>query len=352
MATGMYERERELTAAITPAVERRCPVSRCSPSSSWPRSLLRLRRPPRGRRPRALRARDAAARRLPRRLHDRRLVARARAAAPPARSTSAAPSGGTVQAARRRARSAFAGRCSRPPTTPSIVVGRTATELEIPVGEIVRGNLIDEGSERMSQEIIEGIRTIEREKGIETGTLVAALEDALLAAYKKTPGASRHAEVELDDEGEFRVFSIEIPGDLEERLVDEARERAIDELERIEEETGEKQHTLVIDDELELDWSQVPEDLMDRERRDAGRLRAHRRDDRQAGHPAAHPRGRARDDVRRVHRPAGRGRDRHRPAGRRPQQRARRPRARSRRCCRAPSRSTASATSRARASRP
>ena len=74
----------------------------------------------------------------------------------------------------------------------------------------------------MSQEIMEGIRTIEREKGIETGTLVAALEDALLAAYKKTPGASRHAEVILDDEGEFRVFSIEIPSDLEERLVEVA----------------------------------------------------------------------------------------------------------------------------------
>ena len=102
----------------------------------------------------------------------------------------------------------------------------------------------------MSQEIMEGIRTIEREKGIETGTLVAALEDALLAAYKKTPGASRHAEVILDDEGEFRVFSIEIPGDLEERLVEEAREAAIDELERIEEETGERQHTLVNDVDL------------------------------------------------------------------------------------------------------
>ena len=63
----------------------------------------------------------------------------------------------------------------------------------------------------MTQEIMEGIRTIEREKGIEAGTLVAALEDALLAAYKKTPGASRHAEVILDEEGDFRVFSIEIP---------------------------------------------------------------------------------------------------------------------------------------------
>jgi len=54
----------------------------------------------------------------------------------------------------------------------------------------------------MSQEIIEAVREIEREKGIETGTLVAALEDALLAAYKKTPGAARHATVELDDAGD------------------------------------------------------------------------------------------------------------------------------------------------------
>ena len=114
----------------------------------------------------------------------------------------------------------------------------------------------------MSQEIIEGIRTIEREKGIEAGTLVAALEDALLAAYKKTPGAARHATVELDDDGEFKVFALDIPSDLEARLLEEARERAIDELERIEEETGEKQHTLVVDDELDLDWEQVPDCLL------------------------------------------------------------------------------------------
>ena len=117
----------------------------------------------------------------------------------------------------------------------------------------------------MSQEIVDAVREIEREKGIESGTLVAALEDALLAAYKKTPGASRHATVELDDRGDFRVFSIEIPADLEERLLDEARERALDELERIEEETGEKNHTLLSDDDLEIDWSEVPDDLIKRE---------------------------------------------------------------------------------------
>ncbi|HEY8104196.1 MAG TPA: transcription termination factor NusA [Gaiellaceae bacterium] len=112
----------------------------------------------------------------------------------------------------------------------------------------------------MSQEIIEHIRGLEREKGIEENTVVQALEDALLAAYKKTPGAARHAVVELDDEGEFRVHSIEIPGDLEERLLDEAMEAKIEELERLEEETGEKQHTLINQDELELDWDQVPEE--------------------------------------------------------------------------------------------
>src|SRR5438128_696175 len=37
--------------------------------------------------------------------------------------------------------------------------------------------------------------------------------------------------------------------------------------------------------------------------RDAGQLRPDRRADGEAGHPAADPRGRARDDVRRVHRP-------------------------------------------------
>ena len=111
----------------------------------------------------------------------------------------------------------------------------------------------------MTREIIEAVQTIEREKGIDEGTLVHALEDALLAAYKKTPGATRHATVELDaGSGDFRVFSIEIPGDLEEKLVEEARERAIEDLEAQEAETGERSHHLITDDELDLDWSQVP----------------------------------------------------------------------------------------------
>ena len=112
----------------------------------------------------------------------------------------------------------------------------------------------------MTQEIIDAVREIEREKGIESGTLIDALQDGLLAAYKKTPGAARHAVVELDDAGDFRVYAVQLPADIEERLLDEARERALEELERLEQENGERSHVLLNDDDLEIDWSDVPEE--------------------------------------------------------------------------------------------
>jgi N utilization substance protein A len=117
----------------------------------------------------------------------------------------------------------------------------------------------------MSREIIELVHELERDRGIEGDTLIAALEDALLAAYKKTPGASRHAVVELDrQEGDFRVFSIELPLDIEERLLEEARERVLTELEQAEAENGERSHVLVTDEDLDIDWSDVPDDQVKR----------------------------------------------------------------------------------------
>jgi len=117
----------------------------------------------------------------------------------------------------------------------------------------------------MSREIIELVHELERDRGIEGDTLIEALEDALLAAYKKTPGASRHAVVELDrQEGDFRVFSIELPPDIEERLLEEARERVLTELEAAEAENGERSHVLVTDEDLDIDWSDVPEDQVKR----------------------------------------------------------------------------------------
>src|SRR5881275_94664 len=117
----------------------------------------------------------------------------------------------------------------------------------------------------MSREIVEAVRALERDRGIEGETLIAALQDALLAAYKKTPGASRHAVVELDpQEGDFRVFSIELPSDIEERLLEEARERVLTELELAEQENGERSHVLVTDEDLDIDWSDVPEEQIKR----------------------------------------------------------------------------------------
>ena len=42
----------------------------------------------------------------------------------------------------------------------------------------------------MSKEIVEAVQTLEKEKGISSEKLMLALEDALLSAYKKTPGAA------------------------------------------------------------------------------------------------------------------------------------------------------------------
>jgi transcription termination/antitermination protein NusA len=77
----------------------------------------------------------------------------------------------------------------------------------------------------MSKEIIEAVNVLEREKGISADRLMEALEDALLSAYKKTPGAARYARVELDrGTADFRVYELMLPEDLEEQLLDEVEE--------------------------------------------------------------------------------------------------------------------------------
>jgi N utilization substance protein A len=66
------------------------------------------------------------------------------------------------------------------------------------------------GEQQVNREIIEAIKQIEREKGIDSEILLVALEDALLAAYKKTPDAAEHARVEIES-GEMRVFQLVLP---------------------------------------------------------------------------------------------------------------------------------------------
>ena len=79
----------------------------------------------------------------------------------------------------------------------------------------------------MTKEIVEAVGVLEREKGISADRLMAALEDALLSAYKKTPEAAKYARVEVDrDSGDFRVYELILPPDLEEQLLDEVEEEA------------------------------------------------------------------------------------------------------------------------------
>jgi transcription termination/antitermination protein NusA len=77
----------------------------------------------------------------------------------------------------------------------------------------------------MSKEILDAVTVLEREKGISGERLMAALEDALLSAYKKTPGAAKYARVEVDPgTADFRVYELMLPPDLEEQLLDEVEE--------------------------------------------------------------------------------------------------------------------------------
>src|SRR5579884_1200017 len=97
-------------------------------------------------------------------------------------------------------------------------------------------------------EFLEALQLIAREKGISVDTLLDALANALVAAYKRRPDAAEEAVVTVDpDSGEIRVYGQELDD-----------------------------YGNVI-----REWDDTPEDF--------GRIAAHG----QAGHPPAHPRGRA-----------------------------------------------------------
>ena len=89
----------------------------------------------------------------------------------------------------------------------------------------------------MSREILEAMGALAREKGISPEKLRAALEDALLSAYKKQPGAAKYARVTLDPEtADYRVIELNVPEELEEQLLIETIEQET----TVDPETGEK----------------------------------------------------------------------------------------------------------------
>ncbi len=80
----------------------------------------------------------------------------------------------------------------------------------------------------MTQEIVDAVKMLEQEKGIAADTLMDALQDALLSAYKKTPGSAKYAKVELDhSSADFRVYELVVPEDLEKTLLDEQFEEQL-----------------------------------------------------------------------------------------------------------------------------
>src|SRR3984957_7646392 len=93
-----------------------------------------------------------------------------------------------------------------------------------------------ETEHEMSKEIVEAVRGLAAEKNISQDKLMEALEDALLSAYKKTPGSAPYAKVQMDREsGDFIVWELKIPPELEEQLLI----AATDEQPTVDPETGE-----------------------------------------------------------------------------------------------------------------
>lgn len=106
----------------------------------------------------------------------------------------------------------------------------------------------------MNREILEAVKMIEREKGISAETLLLALEDALLAAYNKTPEAAEYARVVIDrEDGEMRVLQLVLEEDEEPRTLPQE-----------EPDFGEEGPPEdYVPPEPEIDWSAYDEDELD-----------------------------------------------------------------------------------------
>ena len=66
----------------------------------------------------------------------------------------------------------------------------------------------------MNFELMEALQVIEREKGVSMDTLLDALANALVSAYKRMPDAAEEAVVTIDpDSGEMHVYAQELDED-------------------------------------------------------------------------------------------------------------------------------------------
>src|ERR671935_2920950 len=66
----------------------------------------------------------------------------------------------------------------------------------------------------MNFELMEALQVLEREKGVSMDTLLDALANALVSAYKRLPDAAEEAVVTIDpDSGEIKVYAQELDED-------------------------------------------------------------------------------------------------------------------------------------------
>ena len=66
----------------------------------------------------------------------------------------------------------------------------------------------------MDYNLMDALELLEREKGVPRDTILEALANALVSAYKRTPGAAEEARVTIDaDSGEIIVYGQELDED-------------------------------------------------------------------------------------------------------------------------------------------
>ena len=114
----------------------------------------------------------------------------------------------------------------------------------------------------MSKELLEGVKLVEKEKGIEAETLLSAIEDALLAAYRKMPDAQHPVRVDLDREtGDYAVWSV--TPEAWEAYLEAHPHHIVPEPEPVAEVPfGEPEHPVEEVEEPEIDWTWFGPDQM------------------------------------------------------------------------------------------
>ena len=67
---------------------------------------------------------------------------------------------------------------------------------------------------RMDQQVMEALEVLARERGVDVDTILDALANALVSAYKRSPGAAEEARVTIDpDSGDIIVYAQELDED-------------------------------------------------------------------------------------------------------------------------------------------